>query len=121
MTSDQLNSIGLSKKEAEKKVKVMTNKAEAAYYHKDDSIAIIENRVKIESTIEYSTIVSNTSSKRKHQIIISIVINLLQAEDKLVASSVTLETILSKQSQTDARLDKVDSILDKILQFIQLG
>ena len=45
----------------------------------------------------------------------SIITNSSPLDNKSITSSVTWKTMLSKQSQIGARLDKVDSMLDKIL------
>ena len=49
----------------------------------------------------------------------SIITNPSPADKRLVASSTKKEKMLSKKSQTESRLDKVDSALIKILQFMK--
>ena len=97
----------------------MINRAEAAYYRKDNFITTIEDRVELISAIDHSIVISNIRSRAKANPIASVITNNSQSDDKLVVSSIIWEIIILKQSQTDARLDKVDSTLDKILQFVQ--
>ena len=49
----------------------------------------------------------------------SIITNPSPADKRSVASSTKKEKMLSKKSQTESRLDKVDSALIKILQFMK--
>ena len=116
--STNKTSIEHTRKEAVEKVYAMANRTEVAYYGEDDSIATIKNGVELISAIDYSMADSNIRSRAKANSIASIITNNSQLDDKSVASSITWEIMISKQSQTDAKLDKIDSTLDKILQFI---
>ena len=110
-----------TKEAAAEKIRAMTNRAEAAYYGEEDSIATMEEGVELKSTSEHGSVVTTSKSSMKHNPCVSVTTNPFLADDKSIASPVTWETMISKQSQTDARLDKVDSTLDKILQFMQSG
>ena len=101
------------------KVNTMTNRVEVAYYGEENLIAIIEDRVELMSSSEYSIVVSECKSITKYNPMSSVITNSLPSDNKSITSSVIWETMLSKQSQIDARLNKVDSTLDKILQFMQ--
>ena len=104
------------RKEAADKVDAMTNKEGTAYYRYEDSVATIEERIDLVSTVEASTlspksqITTTTSinnlpnSKRK-------ILNHMLNNNILVTSSITIESLLSKQSQIEAQLDKVDVAL----------
>ena len=93
----------------------MRNRAEVAYYGEEDSITIIEDRVELMSSSEYSRVVSQHKSIRKHNSMSSVITNSSPLDNKSITSSVMWETMFSKQSQIGTRLDKIDSTLDKIL------
>ena len=99
----------------------MKNKAEAAYYRdkEEDSIAIMKDRIELASAMGNSTTSSFSQHELKSKQLASIITNQL-IDKRSIVSSVTWETILSKQSQTKERLNKIDMALDKIFQFMQL-
>ena len=105
--------------EAAEKVKAMSNRVEDAFYGDDDSIATMKegDETSIASSIAASAYLSKRGTN--DQPLTRVNANISQHDDRSVASSVAWETMLSKQNQTDARLEKLDTTLDRILQFIQ--
>ena len=75
-------------------------------------------------TIITNSIISQAKSKSSRKSIENININTSATQsnnDKSVVSSITWEMILSKQSQTKAWLDRVNTALSQILLAIQSG
>ena len=101
-------------KEVADKVVAIENKAATAYYCDDDSIDTIEEGQDIVSLSGTNSIISSSTSKLSKKLINNINTNSSYSQsndEKSVVSSITQKTILSKQSQTEARLDQVDMAL----------
>ena len=99
------------------KVVAMTNKAEAALYADDDSIATIEESIVSKqrssqplSEVNYNPIITTQPQQ---------LINLVNRDEASVASLVTMELLLSRQSRTNTRIDKIDLIMNQILYLLQ--
>jgi len=88
------------------------NKAEAVFYRDEDSIATIDIETLQNTTKETSqvaTAVKNKSTSAARNV----------GDDQSVASSITIKLLIWKQSKIDARIDRVDDILSKILLHLQ--
>ena len=48
-------------------------------------------------------------------------IRMTVGDDSSVASSVTMESLLSRQRKTDSRIDKMDTTMNQILMLLQSG
>ena len=92
-----------ARKEAEDTIAIMTNKAAAAYYKNDDSITVIEDGVELVSIKSGKTSTGNSMVPKSISIAQSAEVltsryKQIPMEEKSVASSVTIESLLSKQS-----------------------
>ena len=98
------------RKEAKQTIDKMTNKAAVAHYKDEDSIAIMYNEVNmvlVRSNKRGMRLAIEKSEKRRNKEDR----RSIAVEEQSVASSVIIESLLSKQSQTEVRLDKMDSAL----------
>ena len=87
------------------KVEAMENMAASAFYRDDDSINTMEEGTKLISLVGQSIIASkrsNTNIKNLIRNVIASTSTNSSLDDRLVISSITWETMLSKQSQTEA-------------------
>ena len=113
------------RKEAEKKIATMKNKAEAAYYKDDNSIATLTGGKSWSSIINHLTAISHPIRREVVNLAVEQnppnIENITQMEEALVASSITIESLAQCQQQTASRLDNMDAMLNQILGAITSG
>ena len=98
----------------------MMNRIEATYYKDNDSINITEEGKELISLLgKDSRSVTSRRFRSTSNHLFSVITNNSNSEERLVASSIIWKTMLSKQSQIDAQLDKIDTALGQILYFIK--
>ena len=100
----------------------MANKVEAAYYEEDYSIATMEEGRELFSLAGNKPPVAKsttTISRNPFAKIITNRSNNYAPDDISVTRLVTWDAMLSKQSQMDTRLDKMDVALGQILRFME--
>jgi len=86
----------------------MSNQAKAAYYNDNDSIVIMEDSL----LSNQKRISTNILSISYHSV--TAILNLalrLQKDEISVASSITIKSLLSRQSKTNSRIDKMNTTL----------
>ena len=108
-----------AQEEAKGTVAAMTSKVEATLHKDDGSIDTMEDSIISKQKL------SKTPNKVNYTPISSIplqpIIKSVSRDEASVASSVTMESLLSRQSRTDARIDKMDSTMNQILHLLQSG
>ena len=111
MEEDVENKLKEVQDEAEKMIDNM-NKEGVAFYCDKDSIATIDpetlqNMTKETSQVAAAVKIKPTSAARNVR------------DNQSMASSIIIESLISKQSKIDTRIDRVDDILSKILLHLQ--
>ena len=118
------------RKEAEEQITAMKNKAEAAYYKDDDSIATMEDEsASIGNKSSSTTSNLTTTSRSRSRDVVNLasvqnpanIGNVNQMEAASVASSITMESLAQLQQQSSSRMDNMDSMLNQILGALKSG